>query len=50
MLTIRLVTSAIADACLHGVARRKDTAQGRERPARSQFAPEASVVYSGRRG
>jgi small subunit ribosomal protein S2 len=41
--SIRLLTSAIADACIHGVSRRRDT--GRDRDA---GRPGPDVQYSGR--
>jgi small subunit ribosomal protein S2 len=44
--SIRLITSAVADACLHGAARRKDHLAGREREVRSA-GPDA-VVYQAR--
>jgi small subunit ribosomal protein S2 len=43
--SIRLITSAIADACLHGAARRKDLAVGREREGQR---PVEAVVYQAR--
>jgi small subunit ribosomal protein S2 len=47
--SIRLLTSALADACLHGTARRKDVPQARgEREGGRSNAPDA-VVYQ-RRG
>ncbi len=53
--SIRLITSAVADACIWGMARRHDHVPTRERegggpgPARTQ--PEATVIYqSARRG
>ncbi|HTM44618.1 MAG TPA: 30S ribosomal protein S2 [Polyangiaceae bacterium] len=51
---IRLLVSAIADACIHGQARRKQTSQGREREVTgggpSARAGNDTVVYQGRRG
>lgn len=44
--SIRLITSAVADACLHGVARRKDLLAGRERTG--QRGPSDTVVYQTR--
>lgn len=43
--SVRLVTSAVADACLYGASRRRDVQQGRER---EQRGPEA-MVYQARR-
>jgi small subunit ribosomal protein S2 len=43
--SIRLLTGAIADACVHGVSRRRDS--GREGGRNSQ-GPETQVVYSNR--
>jgi small subunit ribosomal protein S2 len=56
--SIRLVTSAIADACLHGAARRKDMNAGRDREAGGpgdrdrggQRQPEPMVYQSRGRG
>jgi small subunit ribosomal protein S2 len=50
--SIRLITSAIADACAHGVARRKDSPRERER-GEGGGGPRTgtdTVVYQGRRG
>jgi len=41
--SIRVVTSAMADACIYGASRRRDN--GRERESRG---PEAQVVYASR--
>jgi small subunit ribosomal protein S2 len=43
--SIRLLTSAIADACIHGVSRRRDTNRDRE-----GGRPGPDVQYSGRGG
>jgi small subunit ribosomal protein S2 len=43
--SIRLLTSAIADACLHGTARRKDLMVSREREGQR---PVEAVVYQSR--
>ncbi len=47
--SIRLITSALADACLLGSSRRRDTPagsrEGRESGGGRNAAPEASVVY-----
>jgi small subunit ribosomal protein S2 len=45
--SVRLVTGAIADACIYGAARRRDFQQGRDRDGRQGNEP--TVVYSGRR-
>ena len=51
--SIRLITSAVADACIWGMARRHDHVPARERegsgpgPARAQ--PEATVIYQSAR-
>jgi small subunit ribosomal protein S2 len=50
--SIRLITSAISDACIYGMARRRDYEEGREgrdsqRPSADK-APEAQVFYRGR--
>jgi small subunit ribosomal protein S2 len=45
--SVRLITSAVADACLHGAARRKDQLAGREREQRN--AGGDAVVYQSRR-
>ena len=44
---IRLVTSVIADACLHGTARRRDTLAGRERDGQGRPGSD-TVVYQSR--
>jgi len=46
--SIRLMTSAIADACLHGVARRRDMNVGRDREG--QRGVDAVVYQSRGRG
>jgi small subunit ribosomal protein S2 len=43
--SIRLITSAIADACIHGAARRKDMGAAREREGRGGAEPQ---VYQSR--
>lgn len=43
--SIRILTSAVADACLHGAARRRDTLVGREREGQR---PVEAVVYQSR--
>lgn len=46
--SVRLITGAIADACLWGSARRRDDLQSRERgegPGRAAGGPEATVIY-----
>ncbi len=43
--SIRLITSAIADACLHGAGRRKDLAMGREREGQRS---SETMVYQAR--
>jgi small subunit ribosomal protein S2 len=50
--SIRLITSAVADACIWGMTRRHDHMSGREReggpgPARTQ--PETTVIYQASR-
>ena len=53
--SVRLITGAVADACVYGTARRRefqnqnqggDGRQGNQQPGR----PEAQVIYSNRRG
>ena len=44
--SIRLITSALADSCLHGVSRRRES--GGNRDAQKSGGPEVS--YAGRRG
>ncbi|MFZ5893993.1 MAG: 30S ribosomal protein S2 [Myxococcota bacterium] len=48
--SVRLVTAAVADACIYGAARRRDYQQAREREGGGQGRPqnEPTVVYSGR--
>jgi len=43
--SIRLITSAVADACIYGASRRRDGGGARERESRG---PEAQVVYASR--
>ena len=50
--SIRLITAAISDACIYGLARRRDYEEGRDnresqRPA-SDKLPEAQIFYRGR--
>lgn len=45
--SIRLITSALADACLFGVSRRRDNKDGGKGAAVSA-GPAAEVIYSGR--
>jgi small subunit ribosomal protein S2 len=50
--SIRLITAAISDACIYGMARRRDFEEGRDgrdsqRPAGEKL-PEAQVFYRGR--
>ncbi len=47
--SIRLITAAISDACIYGMARRRDYEEGRDsqRPAADK-PPEAQVFYRGR--
>lgn len=45
--SIRIMTAAVADACLHGASRRKDTLVGRDREGQR---PEAVVYQSRGRG
>jgi small subunit ribosomal protein S2 len=49
--SIRLITSAIADACLHGLSRRRDHSQAREGGPGPGGGPrsEAAVIYQGSR-
>jgi len=51
--SIRLITAAISDACIYGMAKRRDYEEGRERgegqgPAGEKPAPEAQIFYRGR--
>jgi len=49
--SIRLITSAISDACIYGMARRRDYEEGRDRDSQrpgADKAPEAQVFYRGR--
>ncbi len=47
--SIRLITAAISDACIYGMARRREYEEGREsqRPSGDK-APDAQVFYRGR--
>ncbi len=44
--SIRLITSALADACIYGVARRRDGSKGEQKGG--EKGPDAQVIYSGR--
>ncbi len=44
--SIRLLTSAVADACVHGASRRRDN--GRESAKPADKGSDAQVIYSGR--
>jgi small subunit ribosomal protein S2 len=46
--SVRLVTAAVADACIAGTARRRDFQQGREREGGGGRGNEPTVVLSGR--
>jgi small subunit ribosomal protein S2 len=47
--SVRLITSAVADACVYGAARRRDFQQGRDRDGGGgRQGNEPTVVYSGR--
>lgn len=47
--SIRLITAAISDACIYGMARRRDYEENREgQVAPGDKAPEAQVFYRGR--
>jgi small subunit ribosomal protein S2 len=43
--SIRLITGAIADACLHGMARRREHGQGRDREVTRPGAADTAVIY-----
>ncbi len=45
--SVRLITAAVADACVYGAARRRDFQQARERDGGGR-GNEPTVVYSGR--
>lgn len=45
--SIRLISSSLADACIYGVSRRRDT--GRDKGGSSSGGPDAQVIYSGRK-
>ncbi len=45
--SVRLITGAIADACIHGAARRREHLQGREREGGGR-GPDTTVIYHGR--
>jgi small subunit ribosomal protein S2 len=44
--SIRLITAALADACIYGVARRRDNSK--ESRQGGEKGPDAQVIYSGR--
>lgn len=51
--SIRLITAAISDACIYGMAKRRDYEEGRERgdsqaTAAEKAAPDAQIFYRGR--
>jgi small subunit ribosomal protein S2 len=48
--SVRLITGAVADACIYGAARRRDFQQGRDRDGSGRQGNEPTVVYSGGRG
>ena len=48
--SIRLITGAVADACLFGAARRKEHQPARDREAQQSSGPDAQVIYSRPRG
>jgi small subunit ribosomal protein S2 len=45
--SIRLITSAISDACLHGLARRREHSQGRDRDREGgrSGGPDPAMIY-----
>lgn len=48
--SVRLICSALADACIMGVGRRRDYTSGKEKGGEGRSAgPEAQVIYAGRR-
>lgn len=48
--SVRLICSALADACIMGAARRRDYTSGKEKGGEGRSAgPEAQVIYAGRR-
>jgi small subunit ribosomal protein S2 len=49
--SVRLITGAVADACIYGVARRRDyQAQRGDGPQQQQGKIEAQVIYANRGG
>lgn len=47
--SVRLITSALADACLLGNSRRKEYLSGKDKQGESRSSgPDAQVIYSGR--
>jgi small subunit ribosomal protein S2 len=49
--SVRLITSALADACLHGNSRRREYMQSKDKGDSRGGAgagPDAQVIYSGR--
>ena len=50
--SIRLITAAISDACIYGLARRRDYEDGHEARDSQRFSaeklPEAQIFYRGR--
>ena len=51
--SIRLITAAISDACIYGMARRRDFEEGRDRgdgqgSTAEKAAPDAQIFYRGR--
>ena len=51
--SVRLITGAVADACVYGAARRRDYQSQREGQQQSQGQgdrPQAQVIYANRRG
>jgi small subunit ribosomal protein S2 len=47
--SVRLITSAVADACLLGNSRRREYLSGKEKSGESRSSgPDAQVIYSGR--
>jgi small subunit ribosomal protein S2 len=47
--SIRLITSAVADACLHGASRRREHTRSEHGPSGRGGAPEAAVIYQSSR-
>lgn len=47
--SVRLITSALADACVQGAARRREYLSGKEKgEGRGAAGPDAQVIYAGR--